>query len=135
MDLASEPRSNDGIPTTGAGRRLRERDMDYATFTRTTAERAGVPEETAERIEHVTLRTLADRISGGEAQDLAAQLPARLQDDLRPPREEAGAFGGGEFGRRVAERGSRSGRGPDRGRRRRDHGAGGSHARGVRRRP
>ena len=58
--------------------------MDYATFTRTTAERAGVPEETAERIEHATLRTLADRISGGEAQDLAAQLPARLQDDLRP---------------------------------------------------
>ena len=44
--------------------------MDYATFTRTTAERAGVPEETAERIEHATLQTLADRISGGEAQDL-----------------------------------------------------------------
>ena len=67
--------------------------MDYATFTRTTAERAGLPEETAERIEHATLRTFADRISGGEAQDLAAQLPARLQDDLRPPREEAEAFG------------------------------------------
>ena len=63
--------------------------MDYETFTRTTAERAGLPEETAERIEHATLRTLADRISGGEAQDLAAQLPTRLQDDLRPPREEA----------------------------------------------
>src|SRR4051812_35856203 len=109
--------------------------MDYATFTRTTAERAGVPEETAERIEHATLRTLADRISGGEAQDLAAQLPARLQDDRRPPREEAGAFGVDEFVRRVAERGSRSGRGPAGAPRRRDHGAGGSHAQGVRRRP
>jgi uncharacterized protein (DUF2267 family) len=79
--------------------------MDYATFTRTTAERAGVPENTAERIERATLRTLADRISGGEAEDLAAQLPGPLQDDLRPPREEAEAFGVDEFVRRVAERG------------------------------
>jgi uncharacterized protein (DUF2267 family) len=79
--------------------------MDYATFTRTTAQRAGVSEGTAERIEHATLRTLADRISGGEAQDLAAQLPGQLQDDLRPPREEAEAFGVDEFVRRVAERG------------------------------
>ena len=79
--------------------------MDYATFTRTTAERAGMPEETAERIEHATLRTLADRISGGAAEDLAAQLPAPLKDDLRPPREEAEAFGVEEFLRRVAERG------------------------------
>ena len=79
--------------------------MDYATFTRTTAQRAGVPEEAAERIEHATLRTLADRISGGEAQDLAAQLPAPLQDDLRTPREDAEAFGVDEFVRRVAERG------------------------------
>ena len=51
--------------------------MDYATFTRTTAQRAGIPEETAERIEHATLRTLADRISGGEPHDLAAQLRPR----------------------------------------------------------
>ena len=79
--------------------------MDYATFTRTAAQRAGVPEETAERLEHATLRTLADRISGGEAQDLAAQLPGPLQDDLRPPREDAEAFGVDEFVRRVAERG------------------------------
>ena len=79
--------------------------MDYATFTRTTADRAGLPEETAERIEHAMLRTLADRISGGEAEDLAAQLPAPLQDDLRPPREDAEAFGVDEFVRRVAERG------------------------------
>jgi uncharacterized protein (DUF2267 family) len=79
--------------------------MDYATFTRTTADRAGLPEETVERIEHAMLRTLADRISGGEAEDLAAQLPAPLQDDLRPPREDAEAFGVDEFVRRVAERG------------------------------
>ena len=79
--------------------------MDYETFTRTTAERAGLPEEAAERLEHATLRTLADRISGGEAQDLAAQLPGPLKDDLRTPREDAEAFGVDEFVRRVAERG------------------------------
>ena len=79
--------------------------MDYETFTRTAAERAGLPEEMAERIEHATLRTLADRISGGEAQDLAAQLPGPLKDDLRKPREDAEAFGVDEFVRRVAERG------------------------------
>ena len=72
--------------------------MDYETFTRTTAQRAGMPEDKAERIEHATLRTLADRISGGEAQDLASQLPARLKDDLRPPREEAESFGVDEHG-------------------------------------
>src|SRR3954470_20136695 len=79
--------------------------MDYETFTRTTAERAGLPQDTAERIEHAALRTLADRISGGEAQDLAAQLPTRLQDDLRPPREDAAAVGADEFVRRGGERG------------------------------
>ncbi|HEY4603381.1 MAG TPA: DUF2267 domain-containing protein [Blastococcus sp.] len=78
--------------------------MDYETFTRTAAERAGLPVDTVERVEHATLRTLADRISGGEAQDLASQLPSRLQADLRPAREEAEAFGVDEFVRRVAQR-------------------------------
>src|SRR4051794_29886763 len=63
--------------------------MDYETFTRTAAERAGLPVDTVERVEHATLRTLADRISGGEAQDLASQLPSRLRADLRPAREQA----------------------------------------------
>ena len=80
--------------------------MDYATFTLRTASRAGLPKETAERIEHATLRTLADRISGGEAEDLAAQLPARLRDDLRPSHEGAEAFDVDEFVRRIAERGN-----------------------------
>jgi uncharacterized protein (DUF2267 family) len=78
--------------------------MDYETFTRTAADRAGLPVDTVERVGHAALRTLADRISGGEAQDLASQLPARLQADLRPAHEEAEAFGVDEFVRRVAER-------------------------------
>jgi uncharacterized protein (DUF2267 family) len=78
--------------------------MDYKTFTKTAAQRAGMPEDTAERVERATLRTLADRISGGEAQDLASQLPDPLKDSLRPPREEAESFDVNEFVRRVAER-------------------------------
>jgi uncharacterized protein (DUF2267 family) len=79
--------------------------MDYQTFTRTAAERAGMPEPTVERVEHATLRTLADRISGGEAKDLASQLPAPLKDDLQPTGEDAESFDVDEFVRRVAERG------------------------------
>jgi uncharacterized protein (DUF2267 family) len=79
--------------------------MDYQTFTRTAAERAGLPEDTVERVERATLRTLADRITGGEADDLASQLPAGLKESLRPPQEDAEAFGVEEFLRRVAERG------------------------------
>jgi uncharacterized protein (DUF2267 family) len=78
--------------------------MDYQTFTRTAAQRAGMPEETVERVERATLRTLADRISGGEAQDLAAQLPSPLKEPLQVP-EDAEPFGVEEFVRRVAERG------------------------------
>jgi uncharacterized protein (DUF2267 family) len=79
--------------------------MDYQTFTETAARRAGLPEETMERVERATLRTLADRISGGEARDLAEQLPTRLEASLRPGLEEAEGFGLDEFVRRVAERG------------------------------
>lgn len=77
--------------------------MDYETFTRTVARRAGVPQDEAERIEFATLQTLADRISGGEAQDLASQLPKPLQEALRPPREDAEPFDVEEFVRRVAD--------------------------------
>jgi uncharacterized protein (DUF2267 family) len=79
--------------------------MDYQTFTRTAAQRAGMPEETVERVERATLETLADRISGGEAQDLASQLPQPLKEPLQKPREEAERFDVDEFVRRVAERG------------------------------
>jgi uncharacterized protein (DUF2267 family) len=79
--------------------------MDYRTFTRTAADRAGLPEPTVERVEHATLQTLADRITGGEARDLAAQLPGPLKEDLQKPREEAESFDVDEFVRRVAQRG------------------------------
>jgi uncharacterized protein (DUF2267 family) len=59
----------------------------------------------AERAVRATLETLAQRLVGGEATDLAAQLPRELGEHLR----QAGSGGGqrfslDEFYRRVAER-------------------------------
>ena len=51
-----------------------------------------------------TLETLNERLTGGEAEDLAAQLPKEVQPALRPKTEEAEAFSLEEFYRRVAER-------------------------------
>jgi uncharacterized protein (DUF2267 family) len=78
--------------------------VDYQTFIKTEAEKAGVPKDDAEKLAHATLRTLADRITGGEADDLAAQLPQPLKDDLLKDREDAEAFDVDEFVRRVSER-------------------------------
>jgi uncharacterized protein (DUF2267 family) len=50
------------------------------------------------------LATLAERISGAEARDLATQLPGPLQDALLPTKEEAEVFSFDEFVSRVAQR-------------------------------
>jgi uncharacterized protein (DUF2267 family) len=78
--------------------------VDYQTFIKTEAETAGLPKDQAENLAHATLRTLADRITGGEADDLAAQLPQPLKEDLHKDREDAEAFDVDEFVRRVSER-------------------------------
>jgi uncharacterized protein (DUF2267 family) len=64
---------------------------------------AGIPRDEAERAVEATLTTLAERISGGEARDIAKQLAP----DLRPlltDEDQAEPFGYKEFLRRVAER-------------------------------
>jgi uncharacterized protein (DUF2267 family) len=78
--------------------------VDYQTFIETEAQRAGLPQDQAENVAHATLKTLADRITGGEAEDLAAQLPTPLKDDLHKEQENAEAFDVDEFVRRVSER-------------------------------
>ncbi len=45
----------------------------------------------AERATRATLETLAERLAGGEAHDLAAQLPAELALYLQPPDAGIGA--------------------------------------------
>lgn len=78
--------------------------MNYDTFIDTVAQRVGVSSDEAVVHTRATLETLADRLTGGEALDLAAQLPKPLQDQLRPRTETAERFGLDEFLRRVCER-------------------------------
>ena len=85
--------------------------MRYDEFITSVAEDAGISREEAERLTAATLRTLAERITGGEAEDLAAQLPEELKPYLTRPGEEAERFGVDVFVARVAER---AGMDPDR---------------------
>jgi uncharacterized protein (DUF2267 family) len=78
--------------------------VDYRTFITTEAQTAGLPEDKAEEVARATLQTLADRITGGEADDLAAQLPTPLKDALIKQKEDAERFDVDEFIRRVSER-------------------------------
>lgn len=80
--------------------------VGYDEFIDAVATRAGVSSEQARTITEATLDTLADRITGGEADDIAQMLPDRLADHMRKPpsREHANAFGRGEFVQRVSAR-------------------------------
>jgi len=78
--------------------------VNQLEFIDAVADRANVTTDRAEVLARATLETLADRLSGGEAEDLAAELPG-LQDRLRRPVDKpAERFGLQEFVRRTAER-------------------------------
>ncbi len=81
--------------------------MRYEEFISSVAQRTGLFEGDAVALTRATLTTLAERISGDEARDLAARLPFPLQDALLPAKEEAEAFSFDEFVNRVAERSRR----------------------------
>ncbi len=81
--------------------------MQYQEFVNRVNER--ISTEAAGEAEiaiQATLATLGERITGGEAEDLASQLPAELQAQLTAenPRGEAEGFSLTEFYRRVTER-------------------------------
>jgi uncharacterized protein (DUF2267 family) len=78
--------------------------VKYDEFVTSVADRAGLPRDEAESLTHASLRVLAERLTGGEAEDLRAQLPKQLQEDLVSPDERAQSFGADEFARRVAQR-------------------------------
>ena len=59
----------------------------------------------AERATRATLETLAERLVGGEANDLAAQLPMEIREHLRRERSGKGQrFSLNEFFHRVSQR-------------------------------
>jgi uncharacterized protein (DUF2267 family) len=76
----------------------------YERFITTIEQRAGISWIDAERAARATLQTLAERISGGQARQLAEDLPQHLRRWLLADGEDAADFGVGEFIRRVAER-------------------------------
>ncbi|WP_214368816.1 DUF2267 domain-containing protein [Pseudonocardia sp. H11422] len=78
--------------------------MSHESFIQKVAERAGLSRIEAEAVAHATMRTLSERLTGGEARDLAAQLPRSFYEDLLPTEEKAESFGVEEFRRRVAQR-------------------------------
>jgi uncharacterized protein (DUF2267 family) len=77
--------------------------ITYETFLAEVEQQAQASREEAERAVRATLQTLAERISAGQAEDLARQLPP----EVRPLLEgdgEGEPFTLAEFLRRVAER-------------------------------
>jgi uncharacterized protein (DUF2267 family) len=79
------------------------RRIDHQEFLNAVEEAARLPRADAERAVRATLNVLAERLSYGEARDVAAELPEELRplmaDDMPAQR-----FGLDEFFRRVAER-------------------------------
>ncbi|SFL13684.1 DUF2267 domain-containing protein [Geodermatophilus ruber] len=90
--------------------------MDHDQFIELVRQRAGVPAsrrldamplsdtEMAEILTRATLQVLAQRISGGQARDLALQLPPGVDVWLQPEREKAEPFDLEVFIQRVADR-------------------------------
>jgi uncharacterized protein (DUF2267 family) len=79
--------------------------MEYGEFVKAVAAQAGLPEEQAEQIVLATFMTLAERISGGQASDLAAQLPEPISRVMQRPRfDPAQGFDVDEFAHRVMRR-------------------------------
>lgn len=78
--------------------------MDRAEFIDSVARRSATSPAQAEALTRATLQTLAERLTGGEARDLAAQLPREFREDLCNAREPAEPFGFAEFIQRVSAR-------------------------------
>ena len=60
------------------------------TFLRHVADRAGLDEDGAERATDAVLETLAERIAGGEVDDLIMRVPVRFHPPLKRGREHSG---------------------------------------------
>ncbi|MCW2984537.1 MAG: hypothetical protein JWR63_2107 [Conexibacter sp.] len=78
--------------------------MHYATLITLVERLAGLDPPAAERATEATLRTLAERITGGEAGDIASFLPREMRGWMVPVPEPAEPFDRQELVRRVAER-------------------------------
>ena len=79
--------------------------MRFPRFVEAVSRRAELPTEQAATIARATLQTLAERVTGTEAADLAAQLPDELSGYLTAPAGGPRPAGGTvQFLHRVADR-------------------------------
>ena len=80
--------------------------LQYEEFLRRVADQIGADraEREAERAIPATLETLGERLSGGEASNLVAQLPGGIKETLQQAGGVAEGFSLEEFYRRVADR-------------------------------
>ncbi len=75
--------------------------MTYDEFLEHVQERTGLDRPLAELATQATVSTLAERISGGEAEDVAAELPPELLSWMAKSAEYPEVFGAEDFVRRV----------------------------------
>jgi uncharacterized protein (DUF2267 family) len=78
--------------------------MHLANFLDIVEDAAGLTREQTERAVRAVLHTLGERITRGEAEDIAAFLPTELRPILTSVPEPAESFGLEEFIQRVADR-------------------------------
>jgi uncharacterized protein (DUF2267 family) len=78
--------------------------MTNEQFINEVARQAGVSKQQAEPLMKAVLSALADRLTGGEADDVASQLPKGIKEAMIPSTPEAETFGLGEFIERIARR-------------------------------
>ena len=79
--------------------------MQYEEFLNKVQDRIGPAQlDEASRAIIATLETLGERVSGGEANDLAEQLPEELKEPLQQASEDNEEFSLDEFLGRVGER-------------------------------
>jgi uncharacterized protein (DUF2267 family) len=69
---------------------LHQPAMSAETFVRRVAERAGVPPDGARKAADAVLETLAERIAGGEVDDVLSSLPPDLHPPLKRGKEHSG---------------------------------------------
>jgi uncharacterized protein (DUF2267 family) len=79
--------------------------VQYQEFVQRVEERIATEEPgAAELATAATLSTLGERLQGEEAENLAAQLPEEIKDQLTGGADEAGEFPLEEFYQRVGEK-------------------------------
>jgi uncharacterized protein (DUF2267 family) len=80
----------DFAPLTAEAQRRFFDTVELETFLAKVAEQMRISEAAARRVAEAVLETLAERISGGEVDDLAARLPLELRPALERGRERSG---------------------------------------------